>query len=144
MRLRAHTTPVRRTILSIVLLLPFLAGSNRCLIGALGYGGPMKCLSVPAAQADATPGHCCHGPATAGDRADAPAAPERSCCIEAVPVPAGAATDGPAIALTAFVTPATVIETPDDAFVPFERTVGESPPLPPDRPAAPSRAPPRA
>jgi len=137
-------TPVRRTILTVVLLLPFLVGSNRCLVGALGYGGPMKCLSVPAAQADVTQGHCCHGPA-AGEKADVPAAPGRSCCIEAVPVPAGAVADGPAVALAAFVTPAAVDgDAPDATLVPFERAACESPPLPPEGPPAPSRAPPRA
>lgn len=140
---RLPSSPARRAIFALLLLAPFALGSNRCVVGALGFGGPMQCLSVPSSQADAAPHACCHGASqTDGEDEGAPAT---SCCIEAVPVPVAASLDAPAPGHDVFLAADPADELVTDAAASMTvRAEGESPP--PRRTPAPShtRAPPRA
>jgi len=144
---RVRNASVRRACLALVLLIPFAIGSQRCMVGALGYGGAMRCLAIPTVQAAPDAHACCHG------LGDGPTGehqtPERgttakSCCIEGAPVPASLMLDGAETSPTAFIAGTLDLPTPAGEQAPIFIAPDDSPPVALHGPPLHSRAPPRA
>jgi len=137
---------VRRAWLALVLLIPFAIGSQRCMVGALGYGGAMRCLAIPTVQAAPDAYACCHGPGGATPSGEAPerAATAKSCCIAGAPVPATLALDGAEISPAAFIAGAPELPVASVEWAPSFIAPDDSPPDALHGPPLHSRAPPRA
>lgn len=153
MRTRVRNAAVRRAGLALVLLIPFAIGSQRCMVGALGFGGAMRCLAIPTVQAAPDAHACCHSPvgestatSKASGESDTPArgATAKSCCIEGAPVPASLAIDGAETSPTALVAGAPEILAAPGEPAPIFIAPDDSPPDALHGSPLHSRAPPRA